>query len=346
MFRIGGGVDSQGTGITSGMDTPRRGLVTEPGGYAGKTYDEYLESIPGLLEELGAGYGKMKSQLGPLALLKIASSGVLKDIRTPWDIPGKLTESEVLDPTMEGLSMLPKIELKEKEHELTTATTMAKLLKPKDEPSMFSTRMKSETRIAAIQDKIRDLQKQKIDTTGLSGDNLAKAEKANESIDLQIADWRMRRRAYISGGSLRQQALSIFYGDTMKGKAGGQPTEEDLQEIMQWLEPGNAAGGTPNRVNRVGYQEGVGPNIMDQGAPVVDQGATIQPAAVQQQPEQQDPYQILRQRLPADVPDEVVKLIAYNKEAFQDFANIQTQDDITAFNDKYGVSLVIDVGSV
>ncbi len=31
MFRIGGGVDSQGTGITSGMDTPRRGLVTEPG---------------------------------------------------------------------------------------------------------------------------------------------------------------------------------------------------------------------------------------------------------------------------------------------------------------------------
>ena len=24
MFRIGGGVDSQGTGITSGMDTPRQ----------------------------------------------------------------------------------------------------------------------------------------------------------------------------------------------------------------------------------------------------------------------------------------------------------------------------------
>ena len=79
----------------------------------------------------------------------------------------------------------------------------------------------------------------------------------------------------------------------------------------------------------------------------MDQGATVQPATVQQgQPGQQDPYQILRQRLPAEVPDEVVRLIAYNKEAFQDFANIQTQDDITAFNDKYGVSLVIDVGSV
>ena len=130
MFRIGGGVDSQGTGITSGMDTPRRGLVTEPGGYAGKTRDEYLESIPGLLEELGAGYGKMRSQIGPLTLMKIAQSGALKDVGSLWDIPQAIGSSEALGATMEGLTMLPKIELKEKEHELTTATTMAKLLKP------------------------------------------------------------------------------------------------------------------------------------------------------------------------------------------------------------------------
>ena len=35
MFR-GGRVDSRGTGITSGLDKPKRGLVDEPGGYAGK----------------------------------------------------------------------------------------------------------------------------------------------------------------------------------------------------------------------------------------------------------------------------------------------------------------------
>ena len=35
MFRMGG---STGSGITSGLDTtkPKRGLVDEPGGYAGK----------------------------------------------------------------------------------------------------------------------------------------------------------------------------------------------------------------------------------------------------------------------------------------------------------------------
>ena len=35
MFR-GGPVDSRGSGITSGLDKPKRGLVDEPGGYAGE----------------------------------------------------------------------------------------------------------------------------------------------------------------------------------------------------------------------------------------------------------------------------------------------------------------------
>ena len=44
-------------------------------------------------------------------------------------------------------------------------------LKP-EKGGMFSTRMKSETRIAAIQDQIRDLQKQKIDTNVLYSVNV------------------------------------------------------------------------------------------------------------------------------------------------------------------------------
>jgi hypothetical protein len=35
LFR-GGPVDPRGTGITSGLDTPKRGLVDGPGGYAGR----------------------------------------------------------------------------------------------------------------------------------------------------------------------------------------------------------------------------------------------------------------------------------------------------------------------
>ena len=55
---------------------------------------------------------------------------------------------------------------------------------------------------------------------------------------------------------------------------------------------------------------------------------------------------MLRARLPQEVSDEVVKLIAYNKEAFADFASIKNQEDVSSFNEKYGVQLVIDVATV
>jgi len=40
-----------------------------------------------------------------------------------------------------------------------------------------------------------------------------------------------------------------------------------------------------------------------------------------------------------------VSLIAYNKKAFADFANIQDQDDVDLFNQKYNVQLVVDLAS-
>ena len=45
-------------------------------------------------------------------------------------------------------------------------------------------------------------------------------------------------------------------------------------------------------------------------------------------------YDMLRTRLPQEISDEVVKLIAYNKEAFGDFASIKNQEDVTSFNEK------------
>ena len=57
-------------------------------------------------------------------------------------------------------------------------------------------------------------------------------------------------------------------------------------------------------------------------------------------------YDMLRTRLPQEISDEVVKLISYNKEAFADFASIENQEDVTSFNEKYGVELVIDVATV
>ena len=49
----------------------------------------------------------------------------------------------------------------------------------------------------------------------------------------------------------------------------------------------------------------------------------------------------LRDRLPPEITDDVVQMLASSEEALQDFAYIRTQDDVNQFNVKYGVNLVI-----
>ena len=60
-----------------------------------------------------------------------------------------------------------------------------------------------------------------------------------------------------------------------------------------------------------------------------------------QQPTVQMPYEEFRAAIPAEVNDDIVQLIYYNQDAFADFAQISTQADVYAFNNKYGVSLVL-----
>ena len=52
-------------------------------------------------------------------------------------------------------------------------------------------------------------------------------------------------------------------------------------------------------------------------------------------------YQEFRAKMPPQVDDDIVQLIYYNQDAFADFAQIKTQDEVYAFNNKWGVSLVL-----
>jgi len=52
-------------------------------------------------------------------------------------------------------------------------------------------------------------------------------------------------------------------------------------------------------------------------------------------------YDELRLRLPPEVSDDVVKLLAASDEALLEFSNIATQQDVNEFNVKYGVELVL-----
>ena len=86
---------------------------------------------------------------------------------------------------------------------------------------------------------------------------------------------------------------------------------------------------------RVGYAT-AGP-VMGQGMP------TQMPTTEDTMPEELSgiTYEELRARLPQEVDDQIVRLLANSAEALEDFATIQTEQDIANFNKKYGVNLVL-----
>jgi len=87
---------------------------------------------------------------------------------------------------------------------------------------------------------------------------------------------------------------------------------------------------------RVDYQ--MGGDVMP-GQPMQAPGPTDQGPA----PEDMAgiTYEELRARLPQEVTDDIVRLLANSAEALEDFAIIQTEQDINTFNKKYGVTLVL-----
>jgi hypothetical protein len=63
--------------------------------------------------------------------------------------------------------------------------------------------------------------------------------------------------------------------------------------------------------------------------------------SVPMKPVQKLSYTDLRNRLPKEITDDIIQLMSKSEEALQDFAYIKTQEDINAFNVKYGVNLML-----
>ena len=88
--------------------------------------------------------------------------------------------------------------------------------------------------------------------------------------------------------------------------------------------------------------------IRDSGTPM-EESETVQVSETQTAGQGETPtvqvkklsYEELRNRLPQEITDDVIRLIANSNEALQDFAYIRTQGDVVKFNTKYGVNLVL-----
>ena len=157
----------------------------------------------------------------------------------------------------------------------------------------------------------------------VSSDEFAKAQLQYWSDDRnsrQLDDWITRELEKTFGVALD------LAGNVEHINAFNKRREEIMRDIKLGISPtfNFATGG------RVGYQQGM--SVMP-----------AMPAQEQTMPEELSgiSYEELRARLPQEVDDQIVRLLANSAEALEDFAVIQTEQDIANFNKKYGVNLVL-----
>ena len=107
-----------------------------------------------------------------------------------------------------------------------------------------------------------------------------------------------------------------------------------------------ASGGQKDGGLTTGYAEGGLAGMMAEETINTPEGSeTMEEEVVEETPgpESSAPltYDELRLRLPPEVSDDVVKLLAASDGALLEFSNIATQQDVDEFNIKYGVELVL-----
>jgi len=110
-------------------------------------------------------------------------------------------------------------------------------------------------------------------------------------------------------------------------KSNDQLRIDALQEMRKVIETTFRAEG-----GRIGYAQGE--MVEEQVTETMDQG----PMAQSDNPIS---YDQLRARLPNQITDDIVELMANSAEALEDFAMISSQQDVDLFNQKYSVNLVL-----
>jgi len=310
MFKMGGPT-SGGTGITSGLETPRQN-------FAYSTYGEAVQAIPKMFEKTMTGLENRRSAIGPMALLRAAASGAFNDVGSIGDLAMSIGSPEFLTAGISGMESSQKLDSQIDALGLKEATTMATLLKPK---SSFGS------------EKVYQMKKKDLDSIN---SKIAEAIKLDPNADVSALE---EQKKLIFSGFETEASIKSDIADAYFAENGSYPSVDFVEKQYQKRKAaiGQAEGGRINKQMGGGFDMGQAPQETNL-APMAPQETNLAPQG-------QDPFTILRSRLPQEISDEVVSLIAYNKKAFADFANIQDQDDVDLFNQKYNVQLVVDLAS-
>ena len=362
MFRIGGVAE----GITSGLDNPqltasrpsyKRGRVVNPGGYAGDdTVGSALEHMddpriqkfirgerrpqwPQFLTSMGLNLLSTPPQGNIFQTAATAAKGPYEQMAAMRSSRGaqedKLSAAlfgDLLNIETRKYEAQKKVEAEaagktDKEFDIGQAAKIAKL-----RDDMYEKRLELETeksQIEAIPENERT--PEQIDRLERIIGSLLPSTEANIA-DLDDVQSFLEKLESMSPG-MQDKFDDLVDGYIDEGMTLAEAyiqAKKDFEEMLS----AKAEGG------RVGYQNAgaVLPNAM----PAAMQTQAPRPTDQGQDSTVQDlSFEELRARLPQEITSDIVKLLSESKQALVDFANIRTQQDVNAFNQKYDVNLVV-----
>ena len=358
MFRIGG---SAGTGITSGLDTPRKQYNegTDPYDRALTTTQKAMQDLekfrgkrsgfmPGSLSSFltstglnllsatpqGSGFGGLLSTAAtaakePFQTFQAARMAEEDDrVGRAEDIFSGALASEYDILTQEAKAGADSRKTAEVEAGIIT-NAQEEIFKQKDilaNPDSTEAEKKAADRVIKVQQNV--LQKE----LGVPPEYAAIISSA-ELFDAEMTtvvnsyneSQKQKQQEYIDAnpGTDPEEVLTMFPTITDGSAQARALTFKDLKNRF-----GYATGG------RAGYRMGSEP-MMESVAKSKRQTGEVQDLS----------YTELRARLPQEISNDIVQLLANSKQALLDFANIQTGEDIASFNQQYDVNLTLPQGA-
>jgi hypothetical protein len=132
-------------------------------------------------------------------------------------------------------------------------------------------------------------------------------------------------------------------------KRGIVSSDPDYERLLKELTIKNAAEYSQNLKKNVGSDlfraERADGGIMNEPVKQVEQQTQIEVSPPTTNNTQMLSYEELRNRLPKEISNDIIKLLSVSYQALGDFAEIATQSDVDKFNLKYGVNLVLPRGA-
>ena len=325
MFKLGGKtVTAQGTGITSGLDVPRQGYQEK--GFVEKLSEIDVSVSPETKKRafwsgIGEGFSNART-LGEA--LSGAVAGQEKILGPAEAASGErqfeLDKAGVLGEFERGT--LIQLEELSGEHKIAVANIA------KD--ATATAQLINNVKAKYTKDGV-------LDSSNL--EYIKEMDIINSGFNLEKAAFQLASRILSSPQSYvdvtDKAAVSAFVNGI----------KALVLSLSDELRKGGAKGG------RAGYQfgatnQGVQPM---QASLNVDETIKTPTETIQEDVSVQEgpkpsinmPYEQFRAKMPPQVDDEIVQLIYFNEDAFADFAQITSQADVYAFNNKWGVSLVL-----